>query len=301
MTTRRSLATLAAVLLILVAAVALLYVTRAQVPPPAAVSTPIPTATAVTTPPSTTIPPTATPQAGGAITGSFAYGSDFIPAFTVYAISTVDSRVWYSVALPAFGRPPLPTLPPGQTELSYTITGVTPGMYWVVAYRTDGQSPVPAFYSRAVECLRARLLRPCPDHAVAPVTVSPGQTTSGIDVFALAPPPGPTSPTYPPQPTSAPQRPQGYVLPSECQFIDNGAASSSAITWKIACPQGLPSNYLAPSLTAQAWVSCSPKVWQKSGLQIAITDAVNVSGFTGWLDQRPLGGSGCVQTTPPPN
>jgi len=144
--------------------------------------------------------PVSTPTSApvGTITGRFDYGSNFIPPNTVYAISTVDPRVWYSVDLPGVGNPPLSTLPPGQTGLSYTITGVTPGMYWVVAYRTDRQSPVPGFYSRAVECLRARPPRPCPDHALAPVTVSPGQTTSGIDVLAAPPP---SQPSYPPQPT----------------------------------------------------------------------------------------------------
>jgi hypothetical protein len=56
-TTRRSLATLAVALLILVAGVALLYVTRAQVPPTTAVSTPIPTVTATATASATSTPP----------------------------------------------------------------------------------------------------------------------------------------------------------------------------------------------------------------------------------------------------
>jgi len=52
---------------------------------------------------------------------------------------------------------------------------------------------------------------------------------------------------------------------------------------------------------AQGWTSCSSKVWQKAGLQTAVIDAVNVSGFSGWLDQRPVGGTGCVQPTPVPS
>lgn len=167
--------------------------------PIAATSTPIPSSSPPATPsPVATASPAPTAQLG-TITGRIDHGSDFIPPTTVYAISTVDPRVWYSVDLPAVGNPPLSTLPPGG--LSYTITGVTPGTYWVVAYRTDRQSPVPAFYSRAVECLRARPSRPCPDHALAPVTVSPGQTTSGIDVLDAPPP---SQPSYPPQPTPRP-------------------------------------------------------------------------------------------------
>jgi len=95
-------------------------------------------------------------------------------------------------------------------------------------------------------------------------------------------------------------RPEGYVLPAECRYVDNGAVDGRATTWKISCPGGLPSNYLQPSLAAQAWVTCGTKVWQKSGLQISVIDAVNVSGFTGWLDQRQLSGGSCIQAPPPP-
>ena len=193
MTSQRSLATLAVVVLVLILGAVALYAVRAQ--PTTAVVAPTPTATATATP---TASPVSTPTSApvGTITGRLDDFSDFIPPTTVYAISTVDPRVWFSVALPGAGNPPLPPKPPGG--LSYTITGVTPGTYWVVAYRTDRQSPVPGFYSRAVECLRARPSRACPDHALAPVTVSPGQTTSGIDVL---PAPPPSQPSYPPQPT----------------------------------------------------------------------------------------------------
>jgi hypothetical protein len=91
------------------------------------------------------------------------------------------------------------------------------------------------------------------------------------------------------------------VLPTECRYDDGGTVDGSATTWKISCPQGLPSNYLAPSVAAQGWVSCGTKVWQKSDLQTSAIDAVNVSGFTGWLDQRPVKGGGCAQPTPAPD
>ena len=95
------------------------------------------------------------------------------------------------------------------------------------------------------------------------------------------------------------RRPQGYVLPTECQYVDDGTTQGTATAWKISCPQGLPSTYLAPSLAAQSWVSCGPKMWSKSPLQIAVFDAVNVSGFTGWLDQRPLSAGSCAYPTAP--
>jgi len=99
----------------------------------------------------------------------------------------------------------------------------------------------------------------------------------------------------------APARPQGYALPTECQYVNGGSVDGGATTWKISCPEGLPSNYLQPSLAAQGWVTCGTKVWRKNGRQLAVIDAVNTSGFNGWLDQRPLSGANCTQATPPPN
>lgn len=207
-TARRSLATLAVILLILVAGVALLYVARAQVPPTTDVSTPTPTGTATaltasaSTAPSSTAVPTATSQVGGAITGRFGYGSDFIPPVTVYAISTTDPRVWYSVNFAGLGNPPRPTAAPGTSGNTYTITGVAPGAYWVVAYRNDGQRPDPGLYSRVSECFRTTPSGPCPDGTLVPATVTSGQTTSGIDILTWGyPPPVPPSPTIPPRPT----------------------------------------------------------------------------------------------------
>jgi len=164
-----------------------------------------PSASATTSPVSTTAtpPPVATEQLG-AITGRFAYGSDFIPPVRIYAISTTDQRVWYSVDFPGFGNPPRPTLPPGVSQPSYRITGVAPGTYWVIAYRTDGLLPDPGYYSRQAECSRTTPRGPCPDVALVPVTVIAGQDTSGIDVLTWGPPPpGQSSPTFPPRPAPA--------------------------------------------------------------------------------------------------
>jgi len=169
--------------------------------PIAAASTPIPASSAPATPSAvaTASPiPTAQP---GAITGRFGYGSDFIPPVTVYAISTIDQRVWYSVEFAGAGNPPRPTLPPGQSNATYTITGVAPGTYWAVAYRNDGQGPDPGFYSRNAICQRTTPSGPCPDLTLVPATVIAGQTTSGIDVLTWGTPPGQPSPTIPPRPT----------------------------------------------------------------------------------------------------
>jgi hypothetical protein len=150
-------------------------------------------------PPPPTDRPTATPQAG-AMTGRLGYPSDFIPPLTVYAISTADQRVWYSVDVPRFppllGSPrPTGTFAPG-TEPRYTITGVAPGTYYVLAYRNDGQQPDRALYSRRVACGCGE------DPSLAIVTVSAGQTTSGIDIRDwVMYGPGQPSPSIPPRPT----------------------------------------------------------------------------------------------------
>jgi hypothetical protein len=176
-----------------------------------------PAVAAQTAPPSPSIPapsptdlPTATPQAG-AITGRLGYPSEFIPPLTVYAISTADQRVWYSADVPRF--PPLLLTPrptgtfaPG-TEPRYTITGVAPGTYYVLAYRNDGQQPVgPGLYSRRVACRTGgapSTCGPADDFSLAIVTVNAGQTTTGIDVEDWVPPAGPgqPSPSFPPRPT----------------------------------------------------------------------------------------------------
>lgn len=193
----------AAVLVLAVVAGMGLRNDNAVVAPPSATATASPTPTvAATTAPVATASPTPTP-ATGAITGRFGYGSDFIPPVTVYAISTTDARVWYSVAFAGFGNPPRPTLPPGVSQPTYTISGVAPGTYWVVAYRNDGQLPDPGYYSRQVECSRTTPSGPCPDVSLVPATAIAGQTTSGIDVITWGPPPpGQASPTFPPRPTT---------------------------------------------------------------------------------------------------
>lgn len=152
--------------------------------------------------------------------------------------------------------------------------------------------------SRSLRRILTQIGAICVVAAVAVACVTPPPVAISASTASPSVAPSPT-----PVPTVAPgavRSPQGFVQPPECKNFDNGTVDGSATTWKVSCPQGLLSNYLRPSLEAQGWSSCGAKVWQKTSLQIAITDAVNVSGFTGWLDQRPLGGSGCVQTTPPP-
>lgn len=162
-------------------------------------SSPSPTAATSTPVPATTAP--ASPSQAGAITGRFAYPSDFIPPVTVYAIGADDQRIWFSVEFPGYGNPPRATAQPGSEPGTYRLTGVAPGTYWVVAYRNDGQKPDPGFYSRDSECLRTTPGGPCPDQSFAMVAVTAGQTTPNIDIVTWWPGSG-LVPPPPPRPTS---------------------------------------------------------------------------------------------------
>ncbi len=157
--------------------------------------------------PTPTAPPAtaaASPQAG-AITGRLGYPGGFLPPLTLYAISSSDQRVWYSVDVPRF--PPASGPPPTGPVPGYTIGGVAPGTYWVLAYRNDGQQPDgPGLYSRRVACRTGGAPSTCvpaDDFSLAIVTVNGGQTTTGIDVEDWVPPAGPgrPSPSFPPRPT----------------------------------------------------------------------------------------------------
>lgn len=204
MNRRNSATAVVIVALAALAAALALYVTRTEKPtaslsPAVAVQTATPTPTTPASP--LTERPAATP--GRSYHRQVPNGSDFIPPVTVFAISTTDPRVWYAVVFTGFGSPPRPTPPPGVLQPTYTITGVAPGTYWVVAYRDDGQLPDPGYYSRRVDCLRTTPSGPCPDASLVPATVIAGQTTTGIDVISWGPPnpAAPSSPTFPPRPT----------------------------------------------------------------------------------------------------
>ena len=163
-------------------------------------STPVPASSPPATPsPNPTSSPAPTPSpspVGGAITGRLSYPSDFIPPVTVYAIGADDQRIWFSVEFPGYGNPPRPTAQPGTEPGTYTLPGVAPGRYQVVAYRNDGQKPDPGLHTREAQCLRRTPSGPCPDQSPIAVTVTAGQTTREIDIVTwwpgsglMAPPP----------------------------------------------------------------------------------------------------------------
>lgn len=150
-----------------------------------------PTATPTTTPPaaagtSSAPSPTATPAAAtagvpGSIAGRLAYPSEFIPPLTVYAIPAGPGR--YRAVHTA------------HNQVRYTLAGVPPGVYVVVAFVTgDAQATLSGAYTRYVTC---GMTAGCADHAPIPVTVRAGVTSSDVDVGDWYAPPG----TFPPRPT----------------------------------------------------------------------------------------------------
>lgn len=171
-------------------------------------ASPIPSATTPPPAPATpslvvTASPAPTAQTG-AISGRISYpNSDFIPPVTVYAIDPDDRRIWFSVEFPGhalYTGPTGPTAQPGTEPGTYTMTGVAPGRYFVVAFRNDGQKPDPGLYTREAECLRRTPSGPCPDQTTVFITVTAGQTTREIDIVSWWPGSG-LMPPPPPRPT----------------------------------------------------------------------------------------------------
>jgi hypothetical protein len=149
-------------------------------------ATAAPTVAAATTTPSrpTAAPPTAQPASTGAITGMAAYPSEGHPGLSIYAISTSDRSVYFSVDIP---RSTVPTNAP-----PYTITGVRPGTYHLFSY-AEGNDRAGGAYTEYVKCgLRAS----CSDHSLIDVTVRAGETVRDIDVSDWY---GPTE-SFPPRP-----------------------------------------------------------------------------------------------------
>jgi hypothetical protein len=210
MTTRRSLATLAAVVLILVVGVVALYAVRSQEPTLVLVPPSTPTATTavvISTPAvAATAPATSAPPAAGVITGRIVYNAGFIPALTVYAINTADQARSFFVQRPRFAEGQGP-----NDRSTYSITGVAPGTYWVVAWRDSDPTATnqPGLYSQfVVRCVQpSQAGAPLPpecnnsrtaDHTLVPVTVRSGETVSRIDVGDWSY----DQASYPPRPTA---------------------------------------------------------------------------------------------------
>jgi hypothetical protein len=173
---------------VLLAGMATACAPRADSPSSTATSTTTaaPTVAAATTTPSrpTAAPSTAQPTSTGAITGMAGYPAEGHPGLTIYAISTSDRSVYFSVDIP---RSTVPTTAP-----PYTITGVRPGTYHLFSY-AEGNDRAGGAYTEYVKCgLRAS----CSDHSLIDVAVRAGETVRDIDVTDWY---GPTE-SFPPRP-----------------------------------------------------------------------------------------------------
>jgi hypothetical protein len=110
-------------------------------------------------------------QITGSITGTLGYPSEYIPAMQVVAFNT-NTTFWYYVETP-------------EGASSYTITGLPPGPYQVVAYVDFGG--LAGGYSQAVPC---GLSVSCNDHSLITVNVTAGGTVTGADPIDFYAPPG---------------------------------------------------------------------------------------------------------------
>jgi hypothetical protein len=109
------------------------------------------------------------------------YPSNFIPALSVYAIK-IDQ-----------GAQPSWVVKTPANTFQYTIRHLPPGVYNVAAYTGNG---VVGGYTNAVPC---GLSVACTDHRFIAVTVTAGQTTTGVDVRDYYAP----AAAYPPEPKDA--------------------------------------------------------------------------------------------------
>jgi hypothetical protein len=135
------------------------------------------TVTVVVTP---TPSPSATSAPAGTITGHLGYPASQIPPLVVYAISTTSSSVHFKVTT-------------AQNQMTYSIPGVAPGTYHVVAYRIPDQPALRGGYSQFVLCGNAA---GCPSHALVDVVVHAGETVGHVDPTDWYAPEG----TFPPPP-----------------------------------------------------------------------------------------------------
>jgi hypothetical protein len=88
----------------------------------------------------------------------------------VFAVSTSDSSKWYRVDT-ALSR----------TSLSYTLANIPAGSYKVYSY-TSNSTPTNFAGGSYTEYVRCGMQPPCADHTVIVVTVTAGQTTTGVDL-----------------------------------------------------------------------------------------------------------------------
>lgn len=126
------------------------------------------TLTAMASVPNSSIPtvPTALPPvpATGTISGKLSYPSDFIPPLRVVAFDAANTSIYYYVDTVL-------------NQFEYTISDLPAGVYHVVSYKI-GSTTLAGGYTQMVPC---GLAYGCNDHTLINVTVTSGNTTTGIN------------------------------------------------------------------------------------------------------------------------
>jgi hypothetical protein len=126
------------------------------------------------------------PTSAGSLSGQLSYPSEAIPALRVVAFD-VNSQDYFYIET-------------SYNQISYQITGLPAGTYFVVAYTLGGGSFPAGLSGGYTEATLCGLSANCTDHSLSPVNVTPGQDTPNVDPTdwyagenAFPPMPGPAS------------------------------------------------------------------------------------------------------------
>jgi hypothetical protein len=147
----------------------------------------------------------------GAISGQFWYPSEGTPPLALIAMRPEDPTVFRVLHTPALkgGKNP------------YTIAALEPGPYVVLAYGEGSGNDLVGAYTPAVACgLRAE----CTDHSLIRVTVTGGQTVSGVDILDWYAPRG----TFPKEPAGTASLHAGDALAVCNPYSDSANMRASA-------------------------------------------------------------------------
>jgi len=123
----------------------------------------------------------------GAISGKFGYPSESSPPLVVVAMRAEEPTVFRMVHTPRL---------PGGALAPYAIGAIEPGTYIVLAYVEGSADGLAGAYTPAVGC---GLGVNCTDHSLIRLTVTGGQTVSGIDILDWYAPAG----TFPRRPVGS--------------------------------------------------------------------------------------------------
>ena len=233
-----------------------------------------------------TAPSTSAPPAAGVITGRVVYDAGFIPAVTVYAINAADQARSFFVQRPRFAEGQGP-----DDRATYSITGVAPGTYYVVAWRDSDPTATnqPGLYSQfVVRCVQpslagASLPPECSnsrtgDHSLVPVTVRSGETVSRIDVGDWSY----DQAAYPPRPTAD----SGLVNVCGAFNAYMPASSGRNAVLSMGTPSGLTNFELVLNGTV-------PADLQQSGAQLVRLTGRRVQGINTVADYNVVRVSSC--------